>query len=107
MYCFHPINESLLERKAKINCPSSNACANSADAPYIPSPKGRGFTAHWVKNCPSAQIEVDVSTVLCEINEKNVYQMDYEKLTRNLLAESFSYANAMSKLREIADRNLF
>ena len=60
-----------------------------------------------VKNCPSAQIEVDVSTVLCEIIEKNVYQMDYEKLTRNLLAESFSYANAMSKLREIADRNLF
>ena len=60
-----------------------------------------------VKNCPSAQIEVDVSTVLCEIIEKNVYQMDYEKLTRNLLAESFSYANAISKLREIADRNLF
>ena len=43
-----------------------------------------------LKNCPSAQIEVDVSTVLCEIIEKNVYQMDYEKLTRNLLAESFS-----------------
>ena len=60
-----------------------------------------------VKNCPSAQIKVDVSTVLCEIIEKNVYQMDYEKLTRNLLAESFSYANAMSKLREIAARNLF
>ncbi|WP_218916827.1 hypothetical protein, partial [Centipeda periodontii] len=28
-------------------CPPSNACANSADGPYIPSPKGLGFTAHW------------------------------------------------------------
>ena len=26
-------------------CPPSIAYANSADAPYIPSPKGRGFTA--------------------------------------------------------------
>ena len=28
-------------------CPPSIAYANSADAPYIPSPKGRGFTAHF------------------------------------------------------------
>ena len=35
--------------KKEKSCPPSIAYANSADAPYIPSPKGRGFTAHFDK----------------------------------------------------------
>ena len=43
-------------------CPPSIAYANSADAPYIPSPKGRGFTAHFDKKAhknPRSQMMSD------------------------------------------------
>ena len=43
------------------SCPPSIAYANSADAPYIPSPKGRGFTALSIKKIPPA----DADGILC------------------------------------------
>ena len=47
-YLYHITKHNIIQEETKNFCPPSNACANSADAPYIPSPKGRGFTAHWV-----------------------------------------------------------
>ena len=64
-------------------------------------------TRQSMKNCPSAQPDVIITEVLREIINRNVYQADYEKLTRNLLAEPFSYADTLEKLREVADSDLF
>ena len=57
--------------------------------------------------CPSATTGVNVTGVLNEIMEKNVYKEDYNVLTSKLLEEKVSYEDALSAVKCIADSKVF
>lgn len=57
--------------------------------------------------CLSAQPGVDVTALLKEIIDKDVYKEDYNTLTVRLLADKVTYEEALSAIRQIADSRLF
>lgn len=57
--------------------------------------------------CVSAKDGINISEVLKEIVDKNVYKDDYQNLTEKLLLEKVPYEVALQALQEILDRKLF
>ena len=57
--------------------------------------------------CVSAKDGINISEVLKEIVDKNVYKDDYQNLTEKLLLEKVPYEVALQTLQEILDRKLF
>jgi len=57
--------------------------------------------------CLSAQDNVDVPNVLCEIISKDVYKADYQNLTEGLLEEEVAYETAIDALKQISKNCMF
>lgn len=57
--------------------------------------------------CPSASSEFNVSKLLSEISENNVYKSDYDRLTLQLLEEQIPYEMVIKSLKEIASGHVF
>ena len=57
--------------------------------------------------CPSAAPEINVSELLTEIINKQIYKQDYEHLTMQLLEEPVSYRTAITALEKIATSRIF
>ena len=57
--------------------------------------------------CPSAKQGIDISGMLMEIIENNVYKSDYESITLRLLEEPVSYETAVDAIKSIAKTGAF
>jgi len=57
--------------------------------------------------CPSAAPEINVSELLTEIINKQIYKQDYEHLTMQLLEEPVSYHTAITALEQITASRIF
>ncbi|MBO4219319.1 MAG: nucleotidyl transferase AbiEii/AbiGii toxin family protein [Clostridia bacterium] len=57
--------------------------------------------------CHSARPDVEVTAILMEIIEKEVYKSDYDKVTSRILEEQIPYEVAIEAVREIAKSGLF
>ena len=57
--------------------------------------------------CPSAQPEVNVSEVLKEIIDKEIYKADYKEITTYFQNQPLEYEKAISVLKTILDSGVF
>ncbi len=57
--------------------------------------------------CPSAKEGINISDLLHEIVEKNVYKKDYEEITIYFQNNPVDYESAISVLSKIADKHIF
>lgn len=57
--------------------------------------------------CLSAKDSIDISTMLKEIVEKEVYKNDYESITESLLFEKVPYETAINAIKLIINSDLF
>lgn len=57
--------------------------------------------------CPSAKSEVNVTSILNEIIDNNIYQNDYEKITLELLFVPVPYETVIQSLKKITDSGIW
>lgn len=57
--------------------------------------------------CPSANDNVDINQLLCDIVTKNVYEQDYQNITTKLIFENISYDQAIQGLTTIVNSGIF
>lgn len=57
--------------------------------------------------CPSANSNISISKLLCQIIEKQVYKTDYDTITIGLLDEKVPYDTVINALLEIIKSNIF
>lgn len=57
--------------------------------------------------CPSAQDDIDISSLLQQIIEQQVYKDDYRNVTEALLEEDITYETAISAVEQIREKGVF
>ena len=57
--------------------------------------------------CCSAQDNVNVTDLLCEIVQRDVYRKDYEQITRQLLFRPISYEQAIQGVEKLIEEQVF
>ena len=57
--------------------------------------------------CPSAQPEINISKLLKEIIEKEVYKADYKEITLYFQNEPLEYDKAISVLTKVINSGVF